>query len=141
MLLLDPTVLHDEVLNIMIAGRDTVSTDIYMRDPFPSNLLQTAGTLTIVIYFLTQHPDVLKRLREEILSKVGPSRRPTYDDVREMKYLRAVINGKYLLVTSALSLTRTMQKRCGFSQWCRSLFELVVKYTNLVILSSPWNIR
>ncbi|GJE84276.1 cytochrome P450 pc-3 [Phanerochaete sordida] len=71
----DPKILHDEVLNIMIAGRDT-----------------TAGTLTVAIYFLSQYPDVLRRLREEILEKVGPTRRPTYDDIREMKYLRAFIN-------------------------------------------------
>lgn len=71
----DPIVIRDEILNIMIAGRDT-----------------TAATLTFVVYMLTQHPDVLRRLREEILSKVGSSRRPTYDDMRNMKYLRAVIN-------------------------------------------------
>ncbi|KAG1856281.1 cytochrome P450 [Suillus tomentosus] len=71
----DPIVIRDEILNIMIAGRDT-----------------TAATLTFVIYMLTQHPDVLHRLREEILSKVGSSRRPTYDDMRDMKYMRAVIN-------------------------------------------------
>lgn len=40
------------------------------------------------------HPDVLKRLRAEILDKVGSSRRPTYDDIRDMKFLRAVINGQ-----------------------------------------------
>jgi len=44
------------------------------------------------------HPSVLARLREEILRHVGPTRRPTYDDVREMKYLRAVLNGSFLLV-------------------------------------------
>nr|AAL67905.1 cytochrome P450 monooxygenase pc-1 [Phanerodontia chrysosporium] len=71
----DPTILHDEILNIMIAGRDT-----------------TGGTLTFVIYFLTQHPDVLQRLRQEILDVVGPSNLPTYDDIKQMKYLRAVLN-------------------------------------------------
>jgi cytochrome P450 len=59
------------------------------------SLFQTAATITFVIYMLAQHPDVLLRLREEILSKVGSSRRPTYDDMRDMKYLRAVINGKF----------------------------------------------
>ncbi|KAH7930343.1 cytochrome P450 [Leucogyrophana mollusca] len=72
----DPIVIRDEILNIMIAGRDT-----------------TAGTLTFVVHMLSQHPEVLRRLREEILSKVGSSRRPTYDDLRDMKYMRAVING------------------------------------------------
>lgn len=47
------------------------------------------------MYCLAMHPEVLKRLRDEILSVVGPERRPTYDDLREMKYLRAVINGDY----------------------------------------------
>ncbi|KAL6302061.1 cytochrome P450 [Sparassis latifolia] len=71
----DPVVLHDEVLNILIAGRDT-----------------TASTLTTLVYFLSMHPAVLQRLRAEILQHVGPRRRPTYDDIREMKYLRAVLN-------------------------------------------------
>lgn len=74
----DPVVLHDELLNIMIAGRDT-----------------TAITLTALIYLLTQHPETLQRLRKEILQVVGPTRRPTYDDIREMKFLRAVLNGKH----------------------------------------------
>jgi hypothetical protein len=43
---------------------------------------------------LAEHPEVLKKLRDEILETVGPTRRPTFDDFREMKYLRAVINGK-----------------------------------------------
>ncbi|KAI0823758.1 cytochrome P450 [Trametes gibbosa] len=71
----DYNIIHDETVNILLAGRDT-----------------TACTLTFAIYRLAEHPDVLKRLREEILSIVGPTRRPTYDDVRNMKYLRAVIN-------------------------------------------------
>ncbi|KIK16479.1 hypothetical protein PISMIDRAFT_113306 [Pisolithus microcarpus 441] len=65
----------DEIVNILIAARDT-----------------TASTLTFLVYMLSQHPNVLKRLRAEVLSTVGSSRRPTYDDVREMKYMRAVVN-------------------------------------------------
>jgi cytochrome P450 len=71
----DPVVLKDEILNIMIAGRDT-----------------TAGTLTFVVYLLSTHPHVLARLREEIMAKIGPRNRPTYEAIRDMKYLRAVIN-------------------------------------------------
>ncbi|KAH0839505.1 cytochrome P450 [Lanmaoa asiatica] len=72
----DLTVIRDEILNIMIAGRDT-----------------TAGTLTFVVWMLSQHPNVLHKLREEILTVVGNSRSPTTKDLREMKYLKAVING------------------------------------------------
>ncbi|KIK67201.1 hypothetical protein GYMLUDRAFT_37268 [Collybiopsis luxurians FD-317 M1] len=71
----DPVILKDETLNIMIAGRDT-----------------TAATLTFVVYFLSMYPEIMDRLRKEILEKVGPSKRPTYDDIRDMKFLRAVIN-------------------------------------------------
>ncbi|KAG6885431.1 hypothetical protein C0993_001748 [Termitomyces sp. T159_Od127] len=52
----------------------------------------TAATLTFVIYLLAMHPAVYMRLREEVLGKVGPIKRPDYDDIRDMKYLRAVIN-------------------------------------------------
>lgn len=53
--------------------------------------------LTIAVYFLSQYPVYLQRLREEILEKVGPTRRPTYDDIKEMKFLRAVLNGEQTL--------------------------------------------
>ncbi|KAF9070001.1 cytochrome P450 [Rhodocollybia butyracea] len=71
----DPVVIKDATLNILIAGRDT-----------------TAATLTFVVYCLSMYPEIMQRLRQEILEKVGPSKRPTYDDIRDMKYLRAVIN-------------------------------------------------
>ncbi|KAI6168969.1 cytochrome P450 [Pisolithus thermaeus] len=71
----DLTIIRDEIVNILMAARDT-----------------TASTLTFLIYMLSQHPGVLKRLHAEVLSTVGSSRGPTYDDVREMKYMRAVIN-------------------------------------------------
>ncbi|OBZ76515.1 hypothetical protein A0H81_03498 [Grifola frondosa] len=71
----DLSILHDETLNVLLAGRDT-----------------TASTLTFTIYLLCMYPDVLKCLREEVLLHVGPIRRPTYDSIRGMKYLRAVLN-------------------------------------------------
>ncbi|KAG6845855.1 hypothetical protein H0H87_002546 [Tephrocybe sp. NHM501043] len=54
--------------------------------------LQTTNSISYAIYMLAKHPNVLGRLRNEILSKIGSSRRPTYDDMKDMKYLRAVIN-------------------------------------------------
>uniref|UniRef100_A0A8H7XXV3 Cytochrome P450 n=1 Tax=Psilocybe cubensis TaxID=181762 RepID=A0A8H7XXV3_PSICU len=73
----DPITLRDEIMSLLVAGRDT-----------------TASTLTFIVYMLAEHPKVLQRLREEVLERVGPQRRPTYDDFRDMKYLRAVINGE-----------------------------------------------
>jgi hypothetical protein len=37
---------------------------------------------------LAEHPDILAKLREEILRVVGPTQRPTSDNFRDMKYLR-----------------------------------------------------
>ncbi|KAH9849449.1 cytochrome P450 [Lenzites betulinus] len=71
----DPKMIKDEILNIMLAGRDT-----------------TACTLTFAGYALAAYPEVLKRLRAEVLAVVGPTQRPTYDNVREMKYMRAFTN-------------------------------------------------
>jgi cytochrome P450 len=71
----DMTILKDETLNIMIAGRDT-----------------TASAITCALYALATHPRVLARLRAEVLARVGPARAPTYADVRDMRFLRAVIN-------------------------------------------------
>jgi hypothetical protein len=44
---------------------------------------------------LAEHPEISDRLRQEILGKVGPTNRPSYDDIRDMKYLRAFINGAF----------------------------------------------
>jgi len=71
----DRNILRDEILNILIAGHDT-----------------TASTLTFVVFLLSLHPDVFKRLRAEVLEVVGPTERPTYENIRDMKYLRAVLN-------------------------------------------------
>ncbi|KAK0479858.1 cytochrome P450 [Armillaria luteobubalina] len=71
----DLEVIRDETLNILLAARDT-----------------TASTLTLVIYFLSMYPETCARLRQEILARVGPNRMPTFEDIKEMKFLRAVIN-------------------------------------------------
>ncbi|KAH9950588.1 cytochrome P450 [Amylocystis lapponica] len=89
----DPQILADEVLNILIAGRDT-----------------TAATLTFATYFLAMHPMVLSRLRTEILAHVGPTAYPNADNVREMKYLRAVINETLRLFPSVPANVRSPVK-------------------------------
>ncbi|PBK71210.1 cytochrome P450 [Armillaria solidipes] len=70
----DPKVVQDELVNVLVAGRDS-----------------TASLLTMAVYMMCEHPDMVTRLRSEILGKVG-NRRPTYEDIRDMKYLRAFIN-------------------------------------------------
>jgi cytochrome P450 len=62
-----------ELLNILLAGRDT-----------------TASLLSNVWFTLSQRPDVWAKLREEVDSLGGA--RPTYEQIKEFKYLRAVLN-------------------------------------------------
>ncbi|KAF8654872.1 hypothetical protein AX16_003333 [Volvariella volvacea WC 439] len=71
----DQIIIRDEIMSLLVAGKDT-----------------TASALTFIVYMLAEHPSVLRRLREEILTQIGPTRRPTPEDFRDMKYLRAVIN-------------------------------------------------
>ncbi|RXW17453.1 hypothetical protein EST38_g8392 [Candolleomyces aberdarensis] len=76
----DKTIVKDQALNLLLAGRDTI-----------------AATSTFLFYLLSQHPEVSTRLRQEVIDKVGPAKRPTYEDIKGMKYLRAVINGALTL--------------------------------------------
>jgi len=73
-----------------VAGRDT-----------------TASLLTFCIYVLTERPDITKKLRQEILAKVGANARPTYKIISDMKYLRAFINEVLRLYPSVPFNART----------------------------------
>lgn len=59
--------------------------------------IQTAHAITAIFYFLaTEKRSIFDRLRQEVLDVVGPENPlPSFEQVREMKYLRAVINGKF----------------------------------------------
>ncbi|OIW27278.1 cytochrome P450 [Coniochaeta ligniaria NRRL 30616] len=71
----DPKVIRDQIMAVLIAGRDT-----------------TAATLSWTIYELSHYPETLRKLRTEILATVGPSRTPTYDDLKNMPYLTHALN-------------------------------------------------
>ena len=101
---------------------------------------ETATTLTFLVYMLSQNPDVMHRLREEILRTVGPSRRPTHEDVRDMKYMRAVINGHFIsFLKCDMHAQSDMQKRFAFIHLCECIQCIICDRTNLS--SSPFNMR
>ena len=43
------------------------------------------------------NPCVFERLRREVLETFNPTEMPTFDGVKKMKYLRAVLNGKHAM--------------------------------------------
>ncbi|KAJ9657054.1 hypothetical protein H2198_004546 [Neophaeococcomyces mojaviensis] len=73
----DWKVIRDQLVALLLAGRDTTST-----------------TLSWMILELARHPLVLRKLRAEIAQNVGTSRsaRPTYENIKNMKYLTWIIN-------------------------------------------------
>ncbi|KAK0499225.1 cytochrome P450 [Armillaria luteobubalina] len=88
----DKTCIEDGLVDILIAGRDT-----------------TAALLTFSVYMMCEHPDMAARLRSEILERVGTSGKPTNEDIREMKYLRAFINETLRLYPPVIGNSRTAE--------------------------------
>jgi cytochrome P450 len=52
----------------------------------------TASTLTWLFYELAQNPRIFNKLRTEILTTVGLFNPPTYDDLKNMRYLQNTIS-------------------------------------------------
>ncbi|KAI4259583.1 MAG: hypothetical protein LQ352_000651 [Teloschistes flavicans] len=71
----DRTVIRDQIVNILLAGRDS-----------------TATTLSFLFKELSAQPRVYSKLRQEILEKVGSRRTPSYEDLKDMPYLQHCIN-------------------------------------------------
>ena len=71
---LDPTELRDEVLNVLIAGRDT-----------------TGALLGNVFFMLARHPDVWDRVRAEI-EETYEGRLPDFESLHNLKQVRYLLN-------------------------------------------------
>ncbi len=69
----DPLQIRSELLNVLLAGRDT-----------------TASLLSNTWFVLAKRPDIWDKLRAEV-DELGTDP-PTYEQIKEMKYLRAVLN-------------------------------------------------
>jgi cytochrome P450 len=71
----DPKVIRDQLIAVLLAGRDT-----------------TAATLSWAFYELSHSPKSWTKLRNEVLNVVGPDRQPTYEDLKNLKYVNNVLN-------------------------------------------------
>ncbi|KAE8421429.1 cytochrome P450 alkane hydroxylase [Aspergillus pseudocaelatus] len=75
----DPKILRDNLLNILLAGRDT-----------------TSSLLSSTFYYLARHPRVWHKLREQIVAHFGTMPEPLADltqtSLRAIPYLRYVLN-------------------------------------------------
>ncbi|KAK5115778.1 hypothetical protein LTR62_000867 [Meristemomyces frigidus] len=71
----DRDVLRDQLVAVLLAGRDT-----------------TAVTLSWLTYELSRSPQIVQKLRQEIISTVGLEEVPTYDNLKNMRYLQHTLN-------------------------------------------------
>lgn len=71
---LDDENIRYQIITFLIAGHET-----------------TSGLLSFAFYFLLKHPDKLKKAQEEV-SRLLTDPVPTYKQVRELKYIRMVLN-------------------------------------------------
>jgi cytochrome P450 len=69
----DPQRLRDELLNILLAGRDT-----------------TASLLSHTFHVLARRPDIFKKLKAEIDELEGKV--PNYETLKSLKYLKYLLN-------------------------------------------------
>lgn len=69
----DPKQLRDELLNILLAGRDT-----------------TASLLSMTFHILARRPDIFKKLKAEVDELRGG--KPDYETLKTMKYLKYLLN-------------------------------------------------
>jgi cytochrome P450 len=70
----DKKVIRDQLINVLLAARDT-----------------TASSLSWLFYEFAYHPEIYVKVRDEVLKSIG-MRNPTYDDLKNMKYLQHCLN-------------------------------------------------
>ncbi|KAJ5522873.1 Cytochrome P450 E-class CYP52 [Penicillium frequentans] len=76
----DPVLVRDQLVHLMIAGRDT-----------------TACLLSWVFFLLVRHPEALEELRKEIRDKTDNFGELSRAGISKMQYLRCVINETHRL--------------------------------------------
>lgn len=70
----DRRILRDQIVAILLAGRDS-----------------TASAISWALYELSRHPYAASKLRREVEETIGLDKLPKYDDLRKLTYTRTVI--------------------------------------------------
>ena len=82
--------LRDQLLNILLAGRDSTACSLSWT-LYVSSLWRSVNSADNYSRLLVRHPRVMDRLRAEILSILGHGKHPTRDLIRKMPYLAIVV--------------------------------------------------
>lgn len=89
----------DDLLSHMLNGKDPVTGETLDDENIRYQIITfliaghetTSGMLSFAIYYLLKNPDKLKKAYEEV-DRVLKDPLPTYNQVRELKYIRMVLN-------------------------------------------------
>lgn len=84
--------LRDEVMTLMLAGHET-----------------TANALTWTLYLLSRHPNVRRRVEEEVDEVLG-GKIPTFEEIRDLRYLNSVLQESLRLYPPAYATSRTARE-------------------------------
>ncbi|KAI9823564.1 MAG: hypothetical protein M1832_002345 [Thelocarpon impressellum] len=85
----DRKVLRDQLIAVLLAGRVSL---LFRVEDRADEQDTTAATLSWTFYELSRHPEVVLKLRREILERLGRDRTPTYEDLKSMRYLQHTIS-------------------------------------------------
>jgi cytochrome P450 len=67
--------MRDQIIAVLLAGRDT-----------------SGASLSWALYELSHYPEEWAKLRKEVLNMIGPDTQPTYQNLKDMKYLQHVLH-------------------------------------------------
>lgn len=90
---LDAVNVRNQVITFLIAGNET-----------------TAGTLAFALHFLSQHPDVADKIRDEVATVAQGGEPLTFDQVSKLRYTRRVVDETLRLWPAAPGYFRKVRR-------------------------------
>lgn len=82
----DRELVKDQLLNFLLAGRDTVPILSILDYLLADSRLQTASLLTFCLYILATNPDITQRLKSEIFAAFGNNSIQSTDSLKQLTY-------------------------------------------------------
>ncbi|CAA0125987.1 Bifunctional cytochrome P450/NADPH--P450 reductase 2 [Mycolicibacterium vanbaalenii] len=84
---------HDDLLELMLTSDLQLANIRYQLINFlVAGHETTSGALSFALYYLSQHPEVVKKARAEIAEVWGDEVRPGFENIAKLRYVRRVFD-------------------------------------------------
>jgi cytochrome P450 len=84
---------HDDLLEIMLGSDlDQANIRYQLINFLVAGHETTSGALSFALYFLSRHPDVFARARAEVDEVWSSTRRPKFEQIGKLRYVRRVLD-------------------------------------------------